>query len=82
MTGIIEKLLHSLNETERSLRSQGYVVIFGGLTSTVVRLEPKAPRVYQHAELPSRAGWPFYPSRRHSVLIAVTKPSLHSVRGW
>jgi hypothetical protein len=36
MMNILRQWLVSLNETERSLRSQGYVVVYGGITSVVV----------------------------------------------
>jgi hypothetical protein len=36
MMNILRQWLVSLNEAERSLRSQGYVVVYGGMTSVVV----------------------------------------------
>jgi hypothetical protein len=36
MMNILRHWLVSLNQAERSLRSQGYVVVYGGMTSVVV----------------------------------------------
>jgi hypothetical protein len=35
---ILRQWLASLNEADRSLRSQGYLVVYGGMTSFVVPL--------------------------------------------
>jgi hypothetical protein len=37
---VLRRWLVSLNEAERSLRSQGYVVVYGGMTSVVVPVGP------------------------------------------
>jgi hypothetical protein len=36
MMNIVRQWLVSLNEAERSLRTQGYIVVYGGMTSVVV----------------------------------------------
>jgi hypothetical protein len=38
MQTFFRRWLAALNETERNLRSQGYIVVYGGMTSLVVPL--------------------------------------------
>jgi hypothetical protein len=53
---ILRQWLVSLNEAERSLRNQGYVVVYGGMTSVVVR-------VGSSGEPPRHGGRPIWLSR-------------------
>jgi hypothetical protein len=49
MMNIVRQWLVSLNEAERSLRSQGYIVVYGGMTSVVVPISSSGEPPRQRA---------------------------------
>jgi len=54
MMNIVPQWLMSLKEAERSLRSQGYIVVYGGMTSVVV---PIGSSGSHHGNVPGPSGF-------------------------
>ena len=56
--GLFRRLLAALTRAERNLKDQGYIVVYGGSTSLLVRMEVRGKRAPERRRVGTH-GWIF-----------------------